>query len=727
RARQVQPGLVVDEDVVRAICELADGLPLAIELAAAHARALQVAEIQSGMADRLGFLTGLPSVGEPRHRSLEASIGWSYQLLDPSARGALRALSVFPGRFTLDAAVAVIGRRGRELVELLVDHSLVLFSPVDGRYRLLDTIREFAARENNSAGEAEATGRRVLDWVVALTSEAVPGLERADPAVLGRLVRDDVAIRAALGYAIRTGDGVDVAAEVVTGLAFYWSVRGQLAEGWEWARRVSIVSEYPSSGLTWASGFLAGYAGDLAEAAELARRAVTLAEATGDDRMRGRALITLGMVATFDNQASNQATVIEAIEYTDRAGDRWGSVESRQLLAYLYLAQSDYRRALIHLDTSLPIAEELGHDQLLAWDAGGRADAARLAGQFEVAVIAGRRALELACPMGDPVSAAFALRPLVQALCQLGRSEEAAAEVTARRSFFAEHPGVGSGELVAHADAIAAMWATGAASVRERLEQLQMDVPSGEWGVLAAEVGAMRAVSRLAGGDAEAARVVAGAAVEVARQYVVREAVCVATLAGCSADRLLGGATTDAASDTDARAHQALADAAGLGLWPQVADALDVVAGLAIDKDRLAVAARLHGASARLRGELGCVLSPLAALFRPADEAEVARRLPAQERATACREGGRLDAPRAVTYAARARGRRSRPQSGWASLTPTELEVVTLTTAGLGNRAIAEQLLIGEGTVRTHLRHVFAKLAVRTRAELAAAAARRGI
>ena len=162
RARQVQPDLAVDDGIIRTICELADGLPLAIELAAAHARALPLADIHSGMANRLGFLTGLASVGEPRHRSLEASIGWSYQLLDSTARGALRALSVFPGRFTLDAAVAVIGRLGRELVEQLVDHSLVLFSPRDERYVLLDTIREFAARECSASGEAEVTGRRVL-------------------------------------------------------------------------------------------------------------------------------------------------------------------------------------------------------------------------------------------------------------------------------------------------------------------------------------------------------------------------------------------------------------------------------------------------------------------------------------------------------------------------------------------------------------------------------------
>jgi predicted ATPase len=327
RARQVQPDLAVDEGIIQTICELADGLPLAIELAAAHARALPLTDIHSGMANRLGFLTGLASVGEPRHRSLEASIGWSYQLLDSTAQGALRALSVFPGRFTLDAAVAVIGRLGRELVEQLVDHSLVLFSPRDERYVLLDTIREFAARECSASGEAEVTGRRVLDWVAALTRQAEAGLDRADPVVLRGVLRDDAAVRAALSYAIRTSDGLNVAAEIIAGLAFYWSVRGRLAEGWEWARRVSSVSECPSSGLTWASAFLACYAGDVDAAAELGHRAASIAAAAGDDRMRGRALIVVGLVDTSGNHASNHAALSQAIEYTTRAGDRWGSVE----------------------------------------------------------------------------------------------------------------------------------------------------------------------------------------------------------------------------------------------------------------------------------------------------------------------------------------------------------------------------------------------------------------
>jgi DNA-binding CsgD family transcriptional regulator len=146
-----------------------------------------------------------------------------------------------------------------------------------------------------------------------------------------------------------------------------------------------------------------------------------------------------------------------------------------------------------------------------------------------------------------------------------------------------------------------------------------------------------------------------------------------------------------------------------------------------VDAGRATVAARLHAASTRLRDELGATLSPLAQLFRPRDEQAVARTLNAQELSTAWAEGARLDIRQALAYATRARGRRARPRTGWDSLTPTEHDVVVLAARGLSNHAIGAELLSSAGTVRTHLRSVFNKLGVTTRAQLAAEAARRGL
>jgi DNA-binding CsgD family transcriptional regulator len=162
-------------------------------------------------------------------------------------------------------------------------------------------------------------------------------------------------------------------------------------------------------------------------------------------------------------------------------------------------------------------------------------------------------------------------------------------------------------------------------------------------------------------------------------------------------------------------------------LRPLVTDALDLIAGLAVDAGRFAVAARLHAASRRLREELQAGASPLARLFRGADEQAVAAALTPRELSSACEEGARLGLEQAVAYATRSRGRRARPRVGWDSLTPTERDVVILTARGLSNQAIGAQLLIAAGTVRSHLRSIFGKLGVTSRAELAAAAVRRGL
>jgi DNA-binding CsgD family transcriptional regulator len=189
------------------------------------------------------------------------------------------------------------------------------------------------------------------------------------------------------------------------------------------------------------------------------------------------------------------------------------------------------------------------------------------------------------------------------------------------------------------------------------------------------------------------------------------------------AQRALG---TAGVSELASVAHRALAEAARNGLLPLVADALDVIAGLDVEQSRYSGAARLHAAADQLRAVLGCVLSPLVAQFRDADASSIAQQLGPAEVMEARRQGAGLSASAAAAYAARSRGRRGRPKSGWGSLTLTERDVVALTAAGLSNRDIAAQMLISEGTVRTHLRSVFAKIGVRSRAELAAEAARRG-
>jgi predicted ATPase/DNA-binding CsgD family transcriptional regulator len=722
RARLVQPvGDGGDVECARAICALADGLPLGVELAAAHARALSLPDILSGMSDRLGFLAGPAGRGNRRHSSVAASISWSYELIDERGRRVQRALSVLPGPFTLEAASAVLGGPATAALEVLVEHSLVHFDPADGRYVLLDTIREFAHRELCACGERKVTEGRLLDWAVRLAEAAEPGLDRADPAVLLRLERDGDGLRAALDAALRTGRGLDLAARIVTALAFSWSLRGHSAEGRVWAERLLAALDDPPCRLVWACAFLAGYAGDLPVSGELARLAAYRAERAGDHRTRSRALIVAGMNEMFIRPGPAIPTLREAAEVAERAGDGWARVEALQMLAYAHLMRSEHREALRHLDDALPTLNELDHQQLHAWDAAARAEAAAQVGRFDVAEVMGRRAVVLATEVGEPVSAANALGPLATALCRLGRLDDCLAVLAETAPFFAEHPGLVGREMVGIAAAIAALWRHGAAAAPET-RAAATDAERSGVASLIGEARTLLAIAQLASGVPQEASDTATRTIADAEAAEALGSVCIARLVWCAAQRALTKAT-----ETAAAAHAALADASRAELVPVVADALDVIAGLDVDQGRYPVAARLHAAADRLRAEIGSVPSPLVRCFRGADESAIAERLSSAELAAARAQGGRLSARSAAAYAARSRGRRSRPRSGWASLTVTERDVVSLTATGLSNRDIAAQMLITEGTVRTHLRSVFAKVGVRSRAELASEAARRGV
>ncbi len=710
RARRVQPGLpegAASRDAARAVCRLADGLPLAIELAAAHALALSLPEIEAGMADRMRFLVSREPGVLPQHRSLEACVAWSVHLAGERAERALAALSVLGGRFTLGAAMAVTAD-DRAVLETLVAHSLVTFTAGDGRYLLLDLVREHARRALAASGEVDAVHDRLVDWAAGLAREVSDGLDHADPDALLRVDRDEAGLRAALEHAAVAHP--ETAAGIVVDLAFAWSLRGRCAVGRDHAHRVGerITS---SARLAWATAFLTAYAGDMEAGVELAAAAAELAAAQGDPGTRGRCLILVGMIVMFVDPGGALPVLAEAVTLADAAADDWARVEGRQMLAYAHLFRSEVAEALLCADASLPALERLGHAQLWAWDDAVRAQVAQWAGRATDARDQARRGLDRALAVEEPVSAGGALAALVRALVRLDRAAEAAELVDGLRPFFAQRPAVGTEASLAMAAGVAACWADPAAA-HDDLEALRDHTR--ELPPMATEAGTLLAVGALARGDRAGAVRAAAEAVEAAAGVGDRGAAAAAELARCAAER----------PDAGEQVHVALADLAALGLRVLVPDALDLVAGTALDAGRPGHAARLHAAADRIRHEDGVVRSPLARLVRPADERAVAEALDADEAAAARAEGARLDLPAAVAYAGRARGRRRRPRTGWDSLTPTERAVADLVGEGLSNRVVGERLLMTVGTVRTHLRSIFGKLGVTGRAELAARLAR---
>jgi hypothetical protein len=232
RARAARPGVDLPADVVQELCGHLDGLPLAVELAAARVRVLSVAEISRRLGDRFTLLRGGPRDAPQRHRTLHAVVDWSWNLLEPSGQAALRALSVFPDGFTAEAAAYLVGDADPlAVLEGLVDQSLlgVHETPSGARFRMLETVREFSIAHRDAAGESE----RAVDGFVAWARdfgiahhEAPFGADPYPSAALIKAEQDN--LLQALRHGLTRGDGATVAATSAV-LAALWIIESDYA------------------------------------------------------------------------------------------------------------------------------------------------------------------------------------------------------------------------------------------------------------------------------------------------------------------------------------------------------------------------------------------------------------------------------------------------------------------------------------------------------------------
>ncbi len=251
RARQARPRLRLreeDEGAVRSICRRLDGMPLAIELAAARARALAPTRIAAHLTDRLWVLPSGPRTAPRRQATLRASFEWSYALLSDPERALLRQLSVFAGEFDVEAALAVCPAASVVLIAALADRSLIA---VDDRgeqaepsYRMLETIREYAAEHLAEAGELDLVCTRHRDYYLQLAETAAPELLRRDEdRWRARLRAEQDNLRAALAWSRDHGE-IEILARMVAALAWFWAMPGGITEFWTW---VEAATQRPAN------------------------------------------------------------------------------------------------------------------------------------------------------------------------------------------------------------------------------------------------------------------------------------------------------------------------------------------------------------------------------------------------------------------------------------------------------------------------------------------------
>lgn len=728
RARLVRPEFAITDDnaaTVAEICQRLDGMPLAIELAAARVRALSVTDILTSLHDRFRILTGGTRTAVRRQQTLRASVDWSHALLTDAECVIFRRLAVFRGGFHLDAAKTVAAddhvqpHQVLDELTLLVDKSLVIAENTSGatRYRLLETVRQYALEKLGDSGESDPVRLRHRDYYTHL-AELVDQRGSDGPRRIEQAKIEIDNLRAAFTWSCDVGDG-EGALHLACGLQRLWMSSGRVQEALSWIGAVLSDPSRPPADVTPAT-----YARALADRATITaavgapegmeppEQALAIAREVGDVDLLLRALIACGSTAAFDAETA-RPYLDEAAGLARACGDKWQLSQILWWQAYVAIHDGDPRAAIKAGEEGRDLADEIG-DRVVSW-------MCRYWGLATAQFMRGELAKATALFDGLMAEADAHRSTTMRAGCHvhLGhtlawRGEPEAAQAAARAALGATSELGGLWEALCNAPLAVAYLAGG-------------DVAGAmTTGLSAAEalhaVGGLRMVAEnpivdvmLAYGDVPAARRWADDAVSVAVG-------CHRAMALSSRARVATAQGESEQAERDAR--EALAMAAEVDAHLITADALECLAGLVGDAGSHREAARLYGAAEAVRKDTGAVR------FKVYDDGyatavgAVRDALGHSDFESGWAEGAAMSTLEAVAYARRGHGGRKRPASGWRALTPTERDVVRLVSEGLANNDIASRLFISPRTVQSHLTHIYTKLGLTSRMQLAQEAAR---
>lgn len=731
RAAHARPGFVIDDDtapVVGEICHRLDGMPLAIELAAARIRALSPKEILAGLQDRFRLLTGGSRTAVRRQQTLRASVDWSHTLLTEPERTLFRRLGVFMGGFDLEACRAVVcdddlaPHQVLDVLALLVDKSLVIAeTPGDTtRYRLLETIRQYAQEKLGESTEAVAVRNRHRDHYTAMAAALDAPVNTSLNLLLDRVEAEIDNLRAAFAWSREISD-IDSALLLATSLQPLWLTRGCFTEGSNWLDLG--LADVDTLGVDVTPAAMARALADkayldnmrTAESLAHAQRALEIARELDDPALLARTLAACGRVAGWDAETA-RPYLSEASTLARELGDQWRLSQILYFQAFTATSGAGDLSATIAAATEgRDLADEIGdhgYSRGCRWCLSG---AHSVRGDIGGAEALLRELITESDAAHALIFQVSARSGLCHVLANSGRGDEGRAVALDALDGAAELGKYMEGVLYA-ALAFAALadgdveTATAACdTARQRLDG---------WAWLATTVTKPGAQVALARGDLALARRLVDEDVAAARGWFVAHALTARTRVSM-AEGELGQAERDA--------HDALARAGETRALLFVPDLLECLARLAGGAGDHLQAARLFGAAHGVRERTGIVR------FRVYDAeyatwVEMTREALAKEEFDAAwNAGAAMSTDEAIAYARRGRGERKRPPSGWDSLTPTERDVVRLVSEGLGNKDIGTRLFISPRTVQTHLTHVYAKVGLTSRMQLAQEAARRSV
>jgi predicted ATPase/class 3 adenylate cyclase/DNA-binding CsgD family transcriptional regulator len=730
RVRYARPDFAVSDDdaaTVGEICRRLDGLPLAIELAAARVRALSLAEILDSLHDRFRLLTGGARTAVRRQQTLRASVDWSHALLTEPERVLFRRLAVFVGGFDLDAAQAVAGggdvQRYQVLdqLTLLVDKSLVVadHSAARTRYRLLETVRQYALEKLGESGEADAVRARHRDHYTALAALLdAPG--RTDYEQRTAQAESEIDnLRAAFGWSRENSD-IESAMQLASSLQPLWHARGRLQEGLAWfdavladldalpgvapAVRARALADKATLD-TWVGGI---------DSLDQAEQALAIAREIDDRALLVRALTACGLCAgqSYDTEAA-RACFAEAIGLARALDDQW---RLSQILAW-----QSYSAVVVGDPVGVRAAAEEGRDRAdaigdeyisrqcrwcLGWAQmmqGDLADAVTLFGEVAAEAEAAQDVNCRVLSVGD------------QGMALAHQGDAAAARAAAE---VAVEGGVELGGRFAvwgHIVSGYAGLAVGDGAAVHVAREAAWQSMSVAGGVVAAVRCVFNAEAALTDRDLASARDLADEAVSTTTGWY-------STLALITRARV--GIAAGEANQAERDARDALALSVGMKAYLRIPESLECLAVLAGEAGSHPEAARLFGAAEAIRRRIGAVRFKVWDADCEAAVAALRNEMDQKDFDSAWAEGEALSTGEAIAYAQRGRGQRKRPTTGWAALTPTERDVVRLATEGLANKDIATRLFVSPRTVQTHLTHVYTKLGLSSRVQLVQEAAR---
>lgn len=707
---------------IRTIVERLDGIPLAIELAAARSPMMVPEQILAGLDRRFELLTGGARDGSGQNKSLRASIAWSYALMTAGEQTLAQRLSVFSG-FTLEAATTVSGMdETLDKLQRLVEMSVVQVdrSGPDPRYRFLESVREYLLEMLADSGrETEARSAHLSYFVDFAEYRAERMILGDGPRLMAQIQTEFDNLEDALVFA-ESQEDPSALLRLLTALTGYYEIWGQHQHGMRWfdvALARDKASDLLKARALWGASHVSAYGGRMDLAFPRAAAAQELAQAIDDPWTESRALDIIGFAQSVSDPKAASQSLSRCIQLGGEIGDDWAETHGIKMITAVYLFTHDIAGGSVSVENLLHTADRHQSRYLLAWANAVKGYFARDAGELATARAVLDLSIENARHVRDPATGGFAKAWASALKADLGSVDEARREMRAMMQ-----SATATGTFLAVPETI---FQLGLIEVRAGNTQAAIDMigdhvdglKSAGIPVWAAQLALAKAAAHISLDQLDSARALLNDAEEMSG------ALNNPLLKGLN--RYLRGQLGRAAGDVgeaEVRFHEALEIQRDAALLPGLLRTMEALCSILIAKEKYDDAARVLAFTDAARLEIGLVRGFVEDLewrtLRQTLEAEMGHE--ALESAQDSAKQADLD--EIIGLLSRMRGKRARPLTGWASLTPTERRVVSLAVEGLTNPQISERMFISRGTVKVHLSHIFQKLDVASRTQLAAKA-----